>query len=111
MSTKRKSKRFVLKQPSTTTNSMNEVTGDPTEYLRLWGNVVDGSGNETKFGEQMQHTGQVQIEVSYPRSGRFPQPEDLVTWSEFGRTRTVNLKHVKRKDGRGRELILIGTEV
>lgn len=111
MSKKRRGTRITFKQPSTTVNSLNEVTGAPEEYLTRWASIQNKSGSETSFGEQMQHVGSVEIETSYARNGRFPQPEDLVTWLEWGRTRTVQIKHVERLDDRGREIKLICAEV
>lgn len=108
MSKRRRGTRLTFKKPSTTVNSMNEVTGDATEYMKRWGKVTNGKGNESSFGEQMQHVGAVMLETAFPKDGRLPQPEDIVTWLEWGRTRTVNIQHVER---RGRDLIIACAEV
>lgn len=111
MSTKRWNRRLTFKQPSTTVNSLNEVTGDASKYMERWGKLMDSTGNETTFGDQMQHIGSLKIETSYPRQGRFPQPEDIVTWTEWGTTRTVNIKHVERKNDGNRTIHLLCAEV
>ncbi len=104
--------RITLQQEDTTADAAGQLVPAWTDYRVTWAEVKDRSGREIQRGDQTEAIVQTVVTLRYPRSGRFPVPQDRVSYKESQDiTRTLNIDAVKRADAERRYIELFCSEV
>ncbi len=110
---KRLDRRITLQYVPAGVDGAGQPNGTWTAYRTCYAKIDEERGREARRGDQVEHAGQIEIEIMHPREGRFPTVEHRATWVEgdTGTSRTANITHIERVGSDRKRMRLLCTEV